>query len=147
HVLRLRLEPDQLQHFLKRNALPVIIKAAPARDAVEVTVGLGRGQAVELLPGQPHRLLHQPSDTEVPACRVKTRHRAIVQHRPLQRERLPRRQAAVALHLLLFGFALVAGKDGVVVHKTYSNYAYNPTTEARRHGDKHWMLELRRAKT
>ena len=38
NVFRFRLDFRQLEHFLKGDALPVIVKAAPARDTVEVAV-------------------------------------------------------------------------------------------------------------
>ncbi len=89
--LRFRLQLDQLQHFLECHALPVIVKAAPARDAMKVAVRLDLGQTVEFVPGQPDRLLHQTANAEIPPRRIKARHRAVMQHRPLQGQRLPGR--------------------------------------------------------
>ena len=40
YILRFRLEFYQLKNFLKCDALPVIVKAAPARDAMEIAVRL-----------------------------------------------------------------------------------------------------------
>src|SRR6476469_9591757 len=53
HVLRFRLELYQLQNLLKGYALPVIVKAAPARNAMEITVRFNLGQRIEFVPFEP----------------------------------------------------------------------------------------------
>src|SRR5947209_6742303 len=47
----LRLGLDQLDDFLEGDALPVIVKAAPAGDAMKVAGVFDAGQLVELVPG------------------------------------------------------------------------------------------------
>src|SRR5437588_3992370 len=121
NILCLRLELHQVEHFLEGDALPVIIEAAPACDAMEIAVRPYSRQPIELLPAEPHRLLYQPANAEVPFSRIKARHRAIMQDRPLQRERLPRRQPSLAFHLLLFFLTLIASKDAAsLVHEIHS---------------------------
>ena len=43
YILRVRLEFYQLKNFLKCDALPVIVKAASARDAMEIGVRFNFG--------------------------------------------------------------------------------------------------------
>src|SRR5882724_8271180 len=92
-ILRFRLEYYQLKNFLKRDALPAIVKTAPAGDAMEIAVRFDFGQFVEFFPFEPNRLFYQPPNMEIPSLWIKARNRAIVQHRPLQRKRLAGRQA------------------------------------------------------
>src|SRR5882757_9467872 len=56
NVLRFRLEFYQLKNFLKCYALPVIVKAAPARDAMEIAVRFSFRLFVEFVPFEPDRL-------------------------------------------------------------------------------------------
>src|ERR1700704_7083738 len=67
NMLRFRLEIDEFEHFLKRDALPIIVKAAPARNTMKVAVGLYTWHFAEFIPRQPHRLFHQAANAEVPA--------------------------------------------------------------------------------
>src|ERR1041385_1470870 len=84
HVLRFRLEPYQLKNFLECDALPVIVKAAPACDAMKITMRFNFGKIVEFVPFEPHRLLYQTTNVEIPARGIKAWLGTIVQHRPLQ---------------------------------------------------------------
>src|ERR1041385_4075101 len=66
YVLCFRLQLYQLKNFLKCDALPVIVKAAPARDAMKIAVRLHPGKCVKFLPLEAHRLFHQTSNMEIP---------------------------------------------------------------------------------
>src|SRR5215472_4501192 len=66
YVLRFRLELYQLENFLKCDALPVIVKAATACDAMEVAVRLHPGKFVKFVPLKPNSLVHQASNMEIP---------------------------------------------------------------------------------
>ena len=105
HVIGFRPELHQLQNVTEENARPRVVKAAPARDAVEVAADLRFRQAVEFLPAQPQRFLDQPAQVEIPLRGIEARHRSVMQHGPFQGERLPRRQASRLPH---FAFALLA---------------------------------------
>src|SRR5579859_5644043 len=74
YVLRLWLEFYQLKNFLKCDTLPVIVKAAPARDAMEIAVRFDFGQFIEFVPFEPDRLVHKTSNIEVPTGGIKAWH-------------------------------------------------------------------------
>lgn len=118
HMARLRFQTDEFKHLAKSDPFPGIVKSAPARDAMEITYRFDLWKQVELLPGEADRNFNRSPDTEIPGTWIKTRDRTIVQDRPFQCERLPRRQAPGIAHIALSLFALVAGEKAhrIVVH-------------------------------
>src|SRR6202521_4609502 len=62
------------EEFPDRHALPLVVKAAPARDAMKVAGVAGLRQRGKLVPREPQRLLHQPPDTKIPLGRIKSGH-------------------------------------------------------------------------
>src|SRR3954453_11981645 len=68
--------------------------------------------SVEFFPADFDGVLDQATDLELPSCRIEARDRAVVQHRPLQGERLTRRQASRFLYLVFALLALVPLEHG-----------------------------------
>src|SRR5882672_3315379 len=108
HICRFRLGTNASQQFLEGHAVPAVVEAAPSSYTMEIAGSLDFGQSVELFPTQPERRINQSGYAKVPGLRVKPRHRTIVQHRPLERERLAGRQKALALLQLLEFFTIAA---------------------------------------
>src|SRR3982074_3411470 len=82
HVLRFWLEFYQLENFLESHALPIIVKAAPARNAMEITLRFDYGEFIEHVPTEADWLFHQATHVKVPARRIETGNGAIVQDGP-----------------------------------------------------------------
>ena len=101
---------DQMQNLAEWHSFPLVIKTAPAGYTVKIACVLDARQLVEFLPRKPRRLLYQSPDAEIPFRWIKSRDRAVVQHRPFQRKRLSRRQTPFPQHLLLFVFALITAE-------------------------------------
>src|SRR5580704_7354671 len=95
------LRLDQLHHVRKEDTFPVIVQAAPARDAVEVGRSLRLRQRAKIIPSEALWLFDFARNLEVPLGRIKVRNAPVVKHRPLERERLPRRKAAFGLGFVL----------------------------------------------
>src|SRR5579862_3583065 len=98
HIFRFRLRVNQFHHFRTRHAFPPHVKPAPSRHAVHIRRHLLHRQPRKFIPTQPQRLVHQPSHAKIPSLRIESRHSPFMQHRPLQRQRLPRRQPSSLSH-------------------------------------------------
>src|SRR5690242_15424097 len=92
NVCRSRFRVDSLQQFTKRHSVPAVVKTAPASHAMEITESLDSGQGAEILPAQGLRRVHPSVDPKIPSLRIKPGDRSVVQDRPLEGQRLPRRQ-------------------------------------------------------
>src|ERR687888_64170 len=90
---RVRLRLDELRELAPVDAAEPRVEAAPARDAVDVDGDLGRRQLAQLVPGKCERALDLAEDLEVPRGQVRLRHGAGVEHGPLLRQVLARREA------------------------------------------------------
>ena len=88
HVAHARLQSQPPKDFTKGHAVPQVAEPAPARQAVEVACPPDPGKCVELSPYPSQRCFHSAVRPELPALRIEVRHRAVVQNRPFQRERL-----------------------------------------------------------
>src|SRR5215475_1639526 len=110
HEPRDGLDLHTRQDLAKAHTRPVIVEPAPPGDAVKVAMRGHLWQSVKLAPTPAQRRFDQTIDLEVPAFGVKPRYRAVMQHGPLQRERLPGWQSPFALHLLLKRLPLVPFK-------------------------------------
>src|SRR5262249_9637623 len=111
YILGLRFRLSASQDFAHGNAGPAVVEAAPTRDAVKVACGLDARELIEFFPVQAERMLDKSGDAKIPMRRIESWNRPVMQDRPLQRKRLPRRQTSFATHLLLFAFALVAREN------------------------------------
>src|SRR5947209_2384514 len=117
NIFGFRFGHYQLQKFPERDTFPLVVKAAPAGDAMEITGVFGARQLVEFVPGKLQWVLDQAPHPEVPLSGVEARNRAVMQHRPFQRERLAGWKAAFAEHLLLFLFAFVVTEHRLIVYR------------------------------
>src|SRR5258706_7160388 len=102
-------------HYVgEEDALEAIVEAAPSRHAVHIALNFSVRKAIELLPGKPHRLFYEAFDAKIPGAQVHARNVSLMQHRPLQRERLPGWQPAFVAALLFefFAFAAFAENHG-----------------------------------
>jgi hypothetical protein len=98
---RLRLNHHQFHHLGEKHALPVVIQTAPPRNTMKIRSNFRRRQPAKLLPTQTPRHIHQPRNLEIPLRLIEVWHLPRMQHRPLQCQRLPRRQPPLRLGLLL----------------------------------------------
>src|SRR4051812_31541195 len=110
YKLRLRLRRRKLQHLTKAHALPGVVETRPSGDAVKIAVHNRGRQAIELLPCKLQFPLDQSPNVEVPSCGIKARHGTVMQHRPLESERLTGREPAGIAHFFFFALALVTGE-------------------------------------
>jgi len=108
HVGRLRLRPHLSQHIAHGNTFPHVIELRPPCNAVDIVLSLDVRQGEKLLPGPGKRCFDQPIDLEGPCFEVDPWDVPVVQYRPLEGERLARREAPGALHLLFPLLALLA---------------------------------------
>ena len=116
-----RLRAHELRDLAPVNAAEARVEAAPARDAVDVLHVLRLRQRGELVPAQRDRVLDLAEDAEVPRREIRVRHRAGVQHRPLLREVLARREAR----------GVVPGGRDLLFGPTPEHAAYTNCDEAR----------------
>src|ERR671934_456723 len=89
----IRLGLDEVDDRLERNTFPDLIELRPGGDAVHIRGALRPRQLLELLPVHPQRLLDVAEDAKIPGVRIEPRHGAVVEHRPLLRQRLAGRHA------------------------------------------------------
>lgn len=99
------------EYFGKKHALPTVIEATPARDAMKVTRGFGLREGAKLLPSEAQGHRDQAIDFEVPRRGIESRNAAGVQHGPLKSEGLTRRQTAFGTCLLFFHTASAVIKN------------------------------------
>src|SRR5579864_7367162 len=103
---RTSLESHSTQDLLKRHPLPVVVESAPTSHAMKITMPFHLRKRIELTPTPPHGSFHHPINAEIPELGIKPRNRSIMQNRPLQGERLARRQPPLALHPVFKQFPL-----------------------------------------
>src|SRR5271166_2217974 len=110
---RARLQSNAFQHVSEKHTPPVVVEATPASDTVKIAGHLRFRRGAKFVPRKAQRLFHQSANFEIPFRRVEVWHAARVQHRPLQSERLSRRQAAFrARQLLPLAPAAIITKNG-----------------------------------
>lgn len=68
-----------------------VVQSRPVRDAVNVALQVDFGQGIELIPIEFVWILAEAPDTQLPLSHIDTRDVAVVQDRPLFRQRLARR--------------------------------------------------------
>src|SRR3954453_12107426 len=92
HEARARLRADERGELTPADAAEARVEPAPTRDAVNIDRDLGLRQRLQLVVRQRHGLLDLAGDLEVPRRKIRLRHGAGVQHRPLLGEVLARGQ-------------------------------------------------------
>jgi hypothetical protein len=92
----LRFDAGHLRNRARRDPAPEVVEPRPARDAVEVCIDLHGGQLQKLVERKFQRLLDESADLELPRLRLDARRAVSVEHGPLARARLPRRDAVRA---------------------------------------------------
>ncbi len=90
---------DKLQDLPHRHSTPSIVESTPARYTMKITGPLHSRKLRELCPSPTNRIRNQPVRAKIPRSRIKSGHRPVMQHRPFQRQGLPRRQPSLRLHL------------------------------------------------
>src|SRR5579859_7478957 len=116
HMAGFRCGFYQFQNFAKRYPLPLIVKTAPARNAMKITHALNARQVAEFFPCPAGGRFNRAPNPEFPFRRLEFGNRAVMQHRPLQSERLPWRKPFGRLHLPLFFLSFVSRKQTGIRH-------------------------------
>src|SRR3954453_12898664 len=101
HVPGLWPQRHSLHQFCGENPSPTVVEPAPARDRVQVPKYFALRQLRELFPRKPQLLLYQAEHAKIPRRGTKDRHRAHMQHRPLEGQRLSWGQPPSVTHLTL----------------------------------------------
>ena len=83
----------------------MIVEAAPARYAVEVRHGFGLWQRAKVVPCEAFGHFDFAGNLEVPLGWIEMRDAAVMEDRPLEGERLSRRQTAFGLGFIFQLFA------------------------------------------
>src|SRR6185312_7801458 len=83
HVRGIGTRHCALGNRAEAHALPVIVEAAPGRDAVEVAGVFDLGQRQELVPGEGERVLALAADLQPPVLQIHRRLFAEVEHGPV----------------------------------------------------------------
>src|SRR5690606_22715716 len=105
-------EAEQPDEIAQARPFPDGVELAPARDAVDIRMDFRRGDLAELVPGPARFLFDFAEHSQRPGRRIDGGHRAIVQHREFERQRLAGREASLGLHALFF----VAAELEIVGH-------------------------------
>jgi methylenetetrahydrofolate dehydrogenase (NADP+)/methenyltetrahydrofolate cyclohydrolase len=104
-MLCLRFRTDQLQYLREQHALPRVVQATPARDAVKVGGDYGLREREQFSPREFQRSGDLAGNSEVPLGLVEAGNAAVVEDGPFQSEGLAGRETAFGASL---GFELLA---------------------------------------
>ena len=103
-----KLQLHATENLAKSHALPSIVEATPAGDAMKIARDPHPWQRLKLAPGEAQLRFDGTVDPEVPSFGIEARNGTVVQDWPLQGERLTWRKAAFRFHKGFAFFALLA---------------------------------------
>jgi hypothetical protein len=101
---------DKLEDPRHRHSAPPIVESTPARHTMKIAGPLHSRKLRELCPSPTRRIRNQSINAKIPCSRIKSRHRPVMQNRPLQGQGLPRRKPSLRLHPPLPLATLIAFK-------------------------------------